>query len=141
MANSENTQIPHLPQNAVKCRFFAQYWGTETFCGGDNHIITNVEWYTISDESYPNPHLKLKPLSKMTYEDICKLAEIIKEFNKNEDLNILIKYVRESVEKDENFIYRCSFYVADVLRKLGYAISFDKYSVEDLVSFGWVQLV
>ena len=114
----------------VKCRFFAQYYGTETFCGGDNHIITNVEWYTISDESYPNPHLKLKPLSKITDEDAILMYRGL-ERNYESSNQFLEDY------KSIGFLEQSE---VDFLRSKGYAVPYMEYSVDELVKMGWVQL-
>ena len=131
MNNSDTTQSEQLNETAVKCRFFAQYYGTETFCGGDNHIITNVEWYTISDESYPNPHLKLKPLSKITNEDAISMYRGL-ERNYESANQFLEDY------KSIGFLEQSE---VDFLRSKGYAVPFMGYSVDDLVKIGWVQLV
>ena len=128
---TENNENEALNKTDVKCRFFAQYYGTETFCGGDNHIITNVEWYTISDESYPNPHLKLKPLSKITNEDAISMYRGL-ERNYESANQFLEDY------KSIGFLEQSE---VDFLRSKGYAVPFMGYSVDDLVKIGWVQLV
>lgn len=142
---SDNNQAPQLPQTDVKCRFFAQYFGTETFCGGDNHIVTNVDWYTIADESYQNSHLKLKQLSKITDEDAEKLQYtlvnvigldgLIKENSIS-----LVKEVISNYEQTDCLFMLPSLFT-DKARELGYAIDWNNYKVSKQIEFGWVQLV
>jgi len=76
--------------------------------------------------------LKLKPLSQITDEDL-KFIYSDKKINVEIDEDVyLSKKLANFVESD--------IYLTDYLRSKGYAVPFMEYSVEDLVSLGWVRL-
>jgi hypothetical protein len=122
-----------LSQTSVKSRFFAQYWGTKTlYVGGVGKVeVGNGGW----NLKHPDFFLQLKPISKITDEDAEKLMQLeafIDGFLSDDFLNYLIELKKGYCNK---------FEAIDYLRSKGYAVPFMEYSVEDLVSFGWVQLV
>jgi len=123
-----NTQ---LPQSSVKSRFFAQYWGTKTlYIGGVGLVeLGNGGW----NLKHPDFFLQLKPLSQITDEDL-KFIYSDKKINVDIDEDVyLSKKLANFVESD--------IYLTDYLRSKGYALPFMEYSVDDIVSFGWVQLL
>ena len=148
---SDNYQTTHLPQNAVKCRFFGQY--LEQIIAKEtkypNSPTINATTVLLIGE-LENYHLELKTLSKITDEDllfICrnkkgKIEKVeligIEENKEKKYLNIKISFSNgwhefyTEINEIENI---------DYLRSKGYAVPFMEYSVEDLVSFGWVRLV
>lgn len=155
MTKHENTnETSQLRQTAVKCRFFAQYLGQDVFCGYSgvkmklqaHHCDENFYNKTkddLSEFTNPNPFLELKPLSKITDEDAIEISKI---FGWNH-------YSDESkISQVRNFVIDCSNYhssnissnenfnLIDFLRSKGYALPFMEYSVDELVSFGWVRL-
>lgn len=129
---SKNAELQQSCITAVKSRFFAQYWGVDCF----QNIMNQKYGY----KTYPEPFMdesntngqfcKLKPLSKITDEDAQEIQRIT-------GANHLPK---------QPLIYAClkksdAIPVIDFLRSKGYAVPFMEYSVDDLVSFGWVQLL
>jgi len=160
---SNTNQAPQLPQMAVKCRFFSQYYGQK--------ILRWHQWI----ETKPNSKvdlsipaieksgwfIKLKPLSKITDEDAIEIIKII-DSKSNNFINVNYSYAEKkelpyikSVISDkgrfdinDNFcliidkqVIHFSLNIFDYLRSKGYALPFLEYSVEELISFGWVRLV
>lgn len=127
--DTEKDQNEALNKTAVKCRFFAQYWGTKTmYVGGVGLVeIGNGGW----NLKHPDFFLQLKPLSKITDEDAISMYRGL-ERNYESANQFLEDY------KSIGFLEQSE---ADFLRSKGYALPFMNYSVEDLVSFGWVRLV
>lgn len=131
--NTDTNQNPQLPQTDVKSRFFAQYWGTKTlYVGGVGKVeVGNGGW----NLKHPDFFLQLKPLSKITDKDaehIMQLEGFIDGFLSDDFLEFLIDLKKGHCNK---------FEVVDFLRSKGYAVPFMEYSIEDLISFGWVRLV
>jgi hypothetical protein len=116
----------------IKSRFFAQYWGTKTmYVGGVGLVEIGTGGWNLK---HPNFFLQLKPLSKISDEDaehIMQLEAFIDGFLSDDFLNYL-----SELEKG----YCNKFEAIDYLRLKRYAVPFMEYSVEDLISFGWVQL-
>ena len=141
MKNRNVTENPALSQTAVKCRFFAQYWGTKTmYVGGVGLVEIGTGGWNLK---HPDFFLQLKPLSKITNEDAVKIAQI---FGMTEDLEfigiILCTTMFDNSEKEsETVLYNSNAKAVDYLRSKGYALPFMEYSVEDLVELGWVRLV
>ena len=132
MKNEINENKPLLVAR-VKSRFFAQYWGTKTlYVGGVGKVeIGNGGW----NLKHPDFFLQLKPISKITDKDaehIMQLEGFIDGFLSDDFLNFLNDLKKGHCNK---------FQVVDYLRSKGYALPFMDYSVDDLVSFGWVQLL
>lgn len=135
-----------------KCGFFAQYWGTKTLCvGGVGKVEVGVEGWNLK---HPDFFLKLKPLSAYTEEDAIEVEKIwrksdnrIDEYfkgNKNDSIivgRLLIKHWGEDEKLNfQNRIdHRTIQHITDYLRSKGYAVPWREYSVEDLISSGWVQ--
>ena len=80
---------------------------------------------------HPDFFLQLKPLSKITDEDAISMYRGL-ERNYESANQFLEDY------KSIGFLEQSE---VDFLRSKGYAVPFMGYSVEDLVSFGWVRLV
>jgi hypothetical protein len=123
---SKNSELQQSRITDVKSRFFAQYWGQEI-------CQTKGGKYTIDEDCFPlweKSYLELKPLSKIANEDAQEIQRIT-------GANHLPK---------QPLIYAClkksdAIPVVDYLRLKGYAIPFMEYSVDDLISFGWAQLL
>ena len=117
---SKNTETQQSCETSVKCRFFGQYFeqivAKETKYPNSPTINTTT---VLLINELSNYHLELKPTSKITVLER-------KELNKLTSDKSVVEYLR--IKKD-------------FLRSKGYAVPFMEYSVEDLVSFGWVQLV
>jgi len=133
---SEKDQAKPLDKTAIKCRFFGQYFeqiiAKETKYPNSPTINTTT---VLLINELSNYHLELKPLSKITDEDAGKIPY------RNSSDNIIGYYTAKSLNKN---IESIGFYTneeIDNLRLLGYAVPFMEYSVDDLVSFGWVRLV
>ncbi len=126
----KENQTPQLQQTDVKCRFFAQYWGTKTlYVGGVGKVeVGNGGW----NLKHPDFFLQLKSLSKISDVDYSKIAELyIKPVFKSKQ-----NYIEEAIEFKIFMIEEIDF-----LRSKGYAVPFMEYSVDELVKMGWVQLV
>jgi hypothetical protein len=135
-----------LSQTSVKCRFFAQYWMQDVKTSEKNQkkglkplqINAHSLQYVDSDS-----FLELKPLSKISNEDAIEVAKI---FGMKEDLEFIGKILcttmfDNSDSETETVLYNSNAKAVDYLRSKGYALPFMEYSVDDLISFGWVRLV
>jgi hypothetical protein len=132
---SKNAELQQSCITAVKSRFFAQYFGVRVF---QNELNKK---YDYPNYSYPltiekdfnketNEFLELKPLSKITDEDALKCWE-------NDNYNA----TKEDIREVSRLFLEMTAVNSDYLRSKGYALSYMNYSVEDLISFGWVQLL
>ena len=142
--NTDTHQAPQFPQMDVKSRFFAQYWGLivakETKYPKSPTINTTT---VLLINELSNYHLELKPLSKITDEDAIVVSKI---FGMKEDFEFIGKILCTTMfdnwdSESETVIFNSNAKAVDYLRSKGYALPFMEYSVEDLVSFGWVRLV
>ncbi len=127
---TNKAQNEQLTQDAVKCRFFSQYYGLKvafipSYPDGNDLIKSKVS--LIREIQY----IELKPLSKITDEDAISMFRGV-ERNYTDAKQFLDDY------KAIGFLEQSE---ADYLRSKGYALPFMEYSVEDLISFGWVRLV
>jgi hypothetical protein len=140
MEKSINSKtIPESLVASVKSRFFAQYWGTKTlYIGGKGLVELGEGGWNLK---HPDFFLQLKPLSSATREEVFDTYCKMWEFNENlieTDTKIAIDWFQN---------YGKPHYVkfnqeqTDFLRSKCYAIPFMEYSVDDLISFGWVQLL
>ena len=130
MPKNSNTDLkPQCVQTDVKCRFFAQYWGTKTmYVGGVGLVeVGKVGW----NLKHPDFFLQLKPLSKITDEDAISMYRGL-ERNYESSNQFLEDY------KSIGFLEQSE---VDFLRSKGYAVPYMEYSVDELVKIGWVQLV
>jgi len=143
---SKNTELQQSCITAVKSRFFAQYFGVRVF---QNELNKK---YDYPNYSYPltiekdfnketNEFLELKPLSKITDEDALSAIKIFKVYRKKDGVFITEHSHIENIKTIFLDIPVWRLDVADFLRSKGYAVPFMEYSIEDLISFGWVQLL
>ena len=129
--------LPQFLQTDVRCRFFSQYFNQEvalipSYPYGNDLIKAKV--YIIKEIQY----LELKSLSKITDEEIIRVANYLDiQFSSAYSDEFVISEYRKAIKSPENL----SAVVFDFLRSKGYALPFMEYSVEDLISFGWVQLL
>jgi len=140
---SKNAELQQSCITAVKSRFFAQYYGQE--------ILRWHQWIETTpnskvDLSIPAIEksgwfIKLKPLSKITDKDAELIAKIISSTIYDSITKEKVSYVKKDIKKDPEVICYASFHTVDKCRQLGYAVQYMEYSVEDLISFGWVQLL
>ena len=124
---NDNTEDKALNKTDVKCRFFAQYYELEVA----KHSTKNYFVKHILDKVGENYFLELKPLSKITDEDAILMYRGL-ERNYESSNQFLEDY------KSIGFLEQSE---VDYLRSKGYAVPFMEYSVDDLISFGWVRLV
>ena len=135
---SKNAKLQQSCIPAVKSRFFAQYWGQKVMkknIEGLENFYSEPDGFIHSMTKDSHLFLELKPLSKITDEDaehIMQLEAFIDGFLSDDFLEFLIDLKKGHCNK---------FEVVDFLRSKGYALPFMEYSVEDLISFGWVQLL
>ena len=129
MNNSDTNQAEQLNETDVKCRFFAQYWGTKTmYVGGVGLVEVGKGGWNLK---HPDFFLQLRQLSKITDEDAISMYRGL-ERNYESANQFLEDY------KSIGFLEQSE---VDFLRSKGYAVPFMGYSVDDLVKIGWVQLV
>ena len=116
-------------QTDVKCRFFAQYWGTKTmYVGGVGLVEVGKGGWNLK---HPDFFLQLKPLSKITNEDAISMYRGL-ERNYESSNQFLEDY------KSIGFLEQSE---VDFLRSKGYAVPYMEYSVDELVKIGWAKLV
>ena len=128
MNNSDTTQSEQLNETAVKCRFFAQYWGTKTlYVGGVGLVEIGKGGWNLK---HPDFFLQLKPLSKITDEDAISMYRGL-ERNYESANQFLEDY------KSIGFLEQSE---VDFLRSKGYAVPYMEHSVDELIKMGWVQL-
>jgi hypothetical protein len=137
-SNLESSTHPALDMNVFKCRFFGQYLeqiiAKETNSKSPTINVTRV----LLTNDVSKYHLELKTLSKITDEDANSLIPFV---SMNFSSRYTEEYIREQIKKDIIDVRNVSAKFYDILRSKGYALPFLGYSVEDLVSFGWVRLV
>jgi hypothetical protein len=104
-------------------------------------------------ETYSKPFLdgfdiadqfcELKPLSKITDEDAFNLTKLCwSKYWKHHTVENGKHIVSVILNKYDDIYESNHIQIAiDYLRSKGYALPFLNYSVEDLVSFGWVKLI
>ena len=113
-----------LSENAVKCRFFGQY--LEQIIAKEtkypNSPTINTTTVLILNKS-SNYHLELKEINS---ENLKFQVEIDLSMTKNQ---IFSRIEEDSLERES----------VDYFRNNGFAIPFENYSVEDLISLGWVR--
>ncbi len=129
--DKKNTQ---LPQSSVKSRFFAQYWGQKVMkknIEGLENFYSEPDGFIRSMTKDSPLFLELKPLSKITDEDVISMYRGL-ERNYESANQFLEDY------KSIGFLEQSE---VDFLRSKGYAVPFMEYSVDDLISFGWVRLL
>jgi hypothetical protein len=146
-------QNPPLQQTAVKCRFFAQYWGTKTlYVGGVGLVEIGTGGWNLK---HPDFFLELKRLSAISNEDAIEVAKLNKSINWNNDktpevwLNsfqdTVVSNGRGLIDKYGQTIVTnldyLNFEQVDLLRSKGYCLPFMGLSVLKLVELGWVRLV
>ena len=143
-----------IPSIDVKCRFFAQHWG-QKICeynfNKEKLDFVKVETLLCSFEKIDNWSLFLKPIINDTEYKIPDGWEFYKEYTPKKDGYAGMK-IRKQYESDDiafnEYGYKYDMILPtkinigiDQYRAEGYAVPFMEYSVEDLVSFGWVRLV
>lgn len=126
------------PKTDVKCRFWGQYLeqivAKETIYPNSPTINTTT---VLLINELLNYHLELKPLSKLTDEDAKELLPFVSfQFSSRYTDEKIKEEIRKSVLDTEMM----PLDLTDYLRSKGYALPFMEYSVEDLISFGWVRL-
>lgn len=149
---SENISITDQAKQSrktgVKCRFFAQYWEQKVLFFEDKGFTS----YTINapnmfgkgiTSQLDNAFLKLNHISKITDEDAVQVMKIhyLKEYDSKLNSSIKSMYLKNVKYLLVNDFDKLNRSIVDYLRSKGYAVPFMEYSVEDLVSFGWVRFL
>ena len=147
---SDNTQAEPLDKTAVKCRFFAQYWGQRVVAHTEDLGIKGIKEVryeprtVINFKEIETSCLVLKRLSKITDEDAEKLQYTLVNVVGLDGLirQNSIELVKEVVSNYEKidclFMLPTSF--ADLARELGYAIDWNNHRVSKQIELGWVRL-
>jgi len=133
---TENTENEALNKTDVKCRFFAQYFGLQVY-----HLGNVTIPFVFNENSFPilkNGYLKLKPLSKITKKDLEKIG-----FGNISNKKVTFDFLNYNYWWSSSCGMHGILLLKDIdyLRSKGYALPFMEYSVEDLISLGWVRLV
>jgi hypothetical protein len=137
---SKNAELQQSCITAVKSRFLAQYWGTKTLYIGSVGVVEigKRRW----NLKHPDFFLQLKSISNLSDEDAIELNDLMKWYEEIEvDRIIILDVLDDLTTYNKSYPFNESLLVYDFLRSKGYALPFMKYSIEDLVSFGWVQLL
>jgi hypothetical protein len=125
-------------QTCVKCRFFAQYWGTKTMYVGSVGLVEigTGGW----NLKHPDFFLELKPTKRLTDNEAIELGKIL-NVKDDEVIGILIsdEFLNTMTNVKSGGVI--NLHAVDYLRSKGYAIPFMEYSVDELVNLGWVRLV
>jgi capsule polysaccharide export protein KpsC/LpsZ len=132
----------------VKCRFFAQYWGQKVMkknIEGLENFYSEPDGFIRSMTIDSPLFLELKPLSKITDDDALYAADLLRNGShlSNESRIFQFKKLFESPNfwvNQTNIPLNNMLKVFDYLRSKGYALPFMGYSVDNLISFGWVRL-
>jgi hypothetical protein len=137
---SKNAELQQSCITAVKSRFLAQYWGTKTlYIGGVGVVEVGKGGWNLK---HPDFFLQLKSISNLSDEDAIELNDLMKWYEEIEvDRIIILDVLDDLTTYNKSYPFNESLLVYDFLRSKGYALPFMKYSIEDLVSFGWVQLL
>lgn len=137
---SKNTELQQSCITAVKSRFFAQYWGQKVMkknIEGLENFYSEPDGFIRSMTKDSLLFLELKSISNLSDNDAIKVSEIWGSKVHSKILgNIITIRIGTKAESE----VRNSIGVIDFLRSKGYALPFMEYSVDDLISFGWVRL-
>ena len=124
-----------LNKTDVRSRFFAQYWGTKTlYIGGVGLVELGTGGWNLK---HPDFFIQLKPLSKLSDKDAIEVSKI---WGSKVESKILGNIISIRIGTKGESEVRNSIGVIDFLRSKGYALPFMEYSVDDLISFGWMRL-
>lgn len=124
-------------QTDVKCRFFAQYWGQKLVAHTEDLKVDGIK------------ELRYEPRTVINFKEIETSCLVLKSLSKITDKDAISMYrgLERNYESANQFLedYKSIGFLeqgeVDFLRSNGYAVPFMNYSVDDLVSFGWVRLV
>ena len=131
----EQTKNEALNKTDVRSRFFAQYWGTKTlYIGGVGLVELGTGGWNLK---HPDFFIQLKPLSKLSDKDAIEVSKI---WGSKVESKILGNIISIRIGTKGESEVRNSIGVIDFLRSKGYALPFMEYSVDDLISFGWMRL-
>lgn len=136
--------------------FFAQYWGQtvkrsylpeQTSLAVVNHNVFHISHLII------NGYLELKSLNDLTQDDMLEMFKILT--SSDEDLNYLIEAINDGEITIEDIVKPFSdinfdvadntispirvFWAGDFLRSKGYAIPFGGFTLDQMLSFGWLK--
>lgn len=146
----------------LKSIFFAQYWKQPVQRYENNDYKKVVNGF-IETSLLEKDYLLLKPVSEISDEDAIHLIKLKFKYDKGNIDEIESIHVTKHIPKKgycvsleaiishkkwNDFVVRLYIgdekiysYYNDYLRSKGYAVPFMEYSVEDLISFGWVRLI
>lgn len=132
--------------NENKAKFFALYWGQKIKIA----VRKDGEWELRVGEDVPGfnsstitQYLELKPLSRITDEDLISVASIV--FDPFYEGLRTIKIGKEIVsyifkDANGNGYQKHAPQIADYLRSKGYALPYMGLTVEEMESAGWLKL-
>lgn len=156
-----NTPIPTQPTVEEKVRFYGNHIGCSMIYVGENEdedaktittltgvcdtgyfldqVEVAIQWVDKQDVLY------LKKLSSISDEDAIEVAKMSFRDLSNQSQSEIIeigKRLINSVTSDDAsyFSGRLCIAICDLLRSKGYAIRFMQYTVDQIISFGWIKL-
>ena len=104
-----------------------------------NNRLTLMGKHLISDD-LDKYWLNLKSLLQITDEDAEFISKKIAGVTDEEYKLKEIDYIKKMLYKYLSDFKNTDSYIFDYLRSKGYATPYLEYSIEDLISLGWVQL-
>jgi len=131
----------------LKKRFFALYWGQRYQINNKGVFKINEKAFPLSDSEEKILLRHLKDIEKDDLIFICTNTE--REITEIKLLNIFenksVTYLEVKIFFQNGWT-EFDFPVEkaktiDYLRSKGYALPFMEYSVDDLISFGWVKII
>jgi len=135
-----------------KANFFAQYWGQEVLIDESIDALLEVclnDLLNVKIENN-NCYLKLKPLSKISDEDLLEMLRLYNSTMTDADLKSLT--IEDKLDISDCLLGKADIaqnetsplvYLAvyDFLRSKSYALPYMGLSVEEQVERGWVRLI
>lgn len=125
--------MKNTPTEDIKAMFFAQYWNQQyqykNSFGTYKGSMSDKQSLYYFNSNLEHSVLLLKPIGLMSDDDF-KQIPISERISKEKFIDLCL---------DEN--EECRHLWSDHLRKIGYLTDWLEYSIEDLLSFGWVKLI
>lgn len=145
---TQNTR-PDLSRPETKEQYVAQYFGCEVlrYNNSDDDEYWNKKIFPVDSHNLrcnlSIMHLLLTPLSRITDEHLEIILPIVAKtsyYHSHTTPNMVRQVFREFLNKESTIHGADWWHIQDILRSLGYAVSWMGYSVEELIAAGYCQL-
>lgn len=146
-----------MNNNLLKVQFFALYWGQTVFVNPilSQEPVNNTYLFEHADpEDIDQEYLLLKPLTEINDKDALECAKLNKSINWNNGLEPSVwKNIKgHAVVSNGSGLYQkygqvliaeefLNHHQIDYLRLKGYALSWNDYTIEQMIKFGWIKLI